>query len=94
MKLEVELTDKVKQQLEELLSYLEARFGLRSATKLYQSFLISVDNISRFPFLYPTIDGQGTRRCVLVSKSILFYEVDGNVVRILALRDARQDWKP
>jgi plasmid stabilization system protein ParE len=93
MKLDVELTEKFKEQLADLLDYLELRFGKRSAFKLYQAFLVSVDNIRHFPYLYPTIDGQGTWRCVLVSKSILFYEVDGNVVRILALRDGRQDWK-
>lgn len=94
MKFEVELTGKVKDQLESLLDYLGIQYGIRSANKLYKSFLVSVDNISRFPYLYPTIDGQGTRRCVLLGKSILFYEFDGHVVRILALRDGRQDWKP
>jgi plasmid stabilization system protein ParE len=94
MKYEIELTAKVKTQLEDLLGYLEANFGRKAAVKLYTSFTSAILSLERFPLLGTAVDGQGTRKCVLRRKSILFYEVEGNVVRVLAIRDGRQDWKP
>lgn len=94
MKYEVQLTAKVKAQLEDLLGYLETTFGKPSANKLYHAFITVTESLETFPLFGSVVDGQVTRKCVLLKKSILFYEVDGNVVRVLAIRDGRQNWKP
>ncbi|MFN8397201.1 MAG: type II toxin-antitoxin system RelE/ParE family toxin [Bacteroidia bacterium] len=94
MRFEVIYTDKVRVQLDDLLEYIEAEFGHSVAVKFYKEFKDAVRVISHLPYLHPSMDGQGTRRCIIMGKSVMLYEIVDRQVRILSLRDARQDWKP
>ncbi len=52
MKYEVQLTEKVKVQLEDLLNYLETTFGKPSANKLYSAFITRHRELGDFSIVW------------------------------------------
>ena len=87
----IEIAKPARSDLLELLSFLRTTYSPKTADKLKTEFVKLVHSLERLPFKFPKVDSQGeTRKAILLSKTIVYYEVQGNVVTILSVRDGRR----
>ena len=76
---------------EELIIYLQKTYSQQSAQNLIKAFDNLLDVLASFPFAYSEFSRfKAIRKAVLLRKTIVYYEVQGNVVTILSVRDGRR----
>jgi addiction module RelE/StbE family toxin len=63
-----------------------------AAERLYAAIQACTERILEYPFMYETGRARGTREALVHPNYILIYRVTGDVVQVLALIHARQQY--
>ena len=88
----VVFSKKSKEQLDELMAYLEAKFSKESKVK----FVLKLDNVIKIIQIDPETFMQSSvnlkiRKCVVSKQITLYYRFTESEIRLLALFDTRQN---
>jgi plasmid stabilization system protein ParE len=81
-------------EYEDILEYVSGKFGIAIAAKVDTYFEGVVNQISINPFLYPYSDKKkNLRRCVINSKTTLYYRFSGEIVELVSFRGNKMNPK-
>lgn len=77
--------------LDEILIYIENKFGVLVAEKYYADVLKTVEDIAITPEFFPIYqDLTATRKAVINRKTILYYKIQDDQIYLLAFYDTRK----
>ena len=77
--------------LDEIVEYIEIKFGFLIAEKYYFDVLETVDDIENNPELFPIYQHKTeTRKAVINKKTILYYQIQDQNINLLAFYDVRK----
>lgn len=84
-------TDFSEQSLDEIVDYVENKFGLLFSKKHYLDVIETVENIRINPNLFPVYQNDTeTRKAVINRKTILYYKIQDQNIYLLAFYDVRK----
>ena len=77
--------------LDEILIYIENKFGVLVAEKYYFEVVKTVEDIGINPEIFPIYkDETATRKAVINRKTILYYKIQDEKIFLLAFYDVRK----
>lgn len=77
--------------LNEIIDYIENKFGTLISVKFYLDVLQTIDNIELDPDLYPIYQANiSVRKAVINKKTILYYNIQDENINLLAFYDVRK----
>ena len=86
-------TEKASDEYVEILKFLDAKYGINTAMKVYDEVERVCNLIATFPELYQKLDSKpNLRRAVILKKTILLYYFTGDKMEIRNVFDARSDY--
>jgi len=92
MEYEVLITAQAEAEFEDLISYLESNAYFEAAEKLTKNFFHVLSLLERYPEMYPAVKQDPTlRRAVILSKSVMYYRIEGNKVVVKSFIDGRRE---
>jgi plasmid stabilization system protein ParE len=82
--------------LEKIADYIADTFGQKRADQFLAEMSLQFERIRDNPERYPIEYSRSrvTHRCVFQKRTILLFRFSSKEVHILAIRDARSNWKP
>ena len=93
MKYPIIWTEKASDEYIEILKFLDTRYGVNTAMKVYDEVERVCDLITSFPELYQRLDDYpNIRRAVILKKTVLLYYFTGDKIEIRNVFDARSDY--
>ncbi len=76
--------------LDEIIDYIESKFGILVSEKYYSDVITTVEDIKNNPELFPIYQIQTeTRKAVINKKTILYYQIQDANINLLAFYDVR-----
>ena len=94
-KVEVKFSKRAERQLDNILGYLEAQFGNRTAEKAVRIVQNFEQRVAHSPELYPVFDTlTQTRRAVLKKRMLAFYQLREDYILITAFMTTYQNYSP
>ncbi len=92
MEYEVLITAQAEAEFDEVIAYLESNSYFEAAEKLTKVFFHVLSLLERFPYMYPAAKEEPTlRRAVILSKSVMYYRIEGNKVVVKSFLDGRRE---
>ena len=96
--MEVKWSDLALKQLDDILDYVEERFGSRTAIKTLEKINSKVNRLMLFPesgspdFGYSTLVESGSIliRHLKIEPNVVYYNVDGDVINVMAIAHSKQ----
>lgn len=86
------LSPEAEEQLDNLLFYLENVWGERVMFNFIDKFEQALALIQKMPQAYPISEKMpGLHRCVVTRQTSLYYQIEADVVEIVAVLDNRQE---
>lgn len=77
--------------LDEIINYIENKFGILASEKYYSDIITTVEDIKNNPELFPIYQIQtATRKAVINKKTILYYQIQDININLLAFYDVRK----
>ena len=77
--------------LDEIINYIENKFGILVSEKYYSDVISTVEEIKNNPELFPIYQSQtATRKAVINKKTILYYQIEHTNINLLAFYDVRK----
>ena len=77
--------------LDEIINYIENKFGILVSEKFYSDVISTVEDIKNNPELFPIYQIQSaTRKAVINKKTILYYQIQDTNINLLAFYDVRK----
>ena len=78
--------------LDEILNYIESKFGKLISEKYFSDVIQTVDGIGIQPEMFPIYQKDTEiRKAVINKKSILYYKISGDAICLVAFYDVRMD---
>lgn len=91
MALTVELSDRARQDIEQIAEYLAEHWSEQVKLNFLVTLTDKMTLISKMPYLYKASRQQpDIRECVLNKHTVLFYRVTESTVEIITIRSTRQ----
>lgn len=91
MELNVELSDRARQDIEQMAAYLSEHWSEQVKLNFLLTLTEKMKLISQMPYLYKASQKQpDVRECVLTKQAVLFYRVGETSVEIITIRSSRQ----
>ncbi|KAA6308361.1 hypothetical protein EZS27_039957 [termite gut metagenome] len=91
----VEWSDVAKDDLEQIIRYLENNWSVKVVNKFARNIDKEVDRLTLFPCAFPvTRRRKDVRRCVVSKINSIYYSIKENTILILAIIDNRQSSSP
>ena len=88
----VYLSPEAESQLEALLFYLEAEWGIKVHDNFLEKLDHAIQTIRKMPTAYPaSTKYPELRKCVVTRQTLLFYRLSGDDVEVVSLIDSRQN---
>lgn len=86
-------TEKASDEYIEILQFLDTKYGVDTAMKLYDEVERVCDLLTTFPELYQRLDSHpDIKRAVILKKTVLLYYFTGDQIEIRNVFDARSDY--
>ena len=77
--------------LNEIIDYIESKFGILVSEKYYSDVISTVEDIKNNPELFPIYQIQSAnRKAVINKKTILYYQIQDTNINLLAFYDVRK----
>ncbi len=77
--------------LDEIINYIERKFGILVSEKYYSDVITTIEDIKNNPELFPIYQIQSaTRKAVINKKTILYYQIQDTNINLLAFYDVRK----
>ena len=77
--------------LDEIINYIERKFGILVSEKYYSDVITTIEDIKNNPELFPIYQSQSaTRKAVINKKTILYYQIQDTNINLLAFYDVRK----
>ena len=91
MALAVDLSDRARQDIEQIADYLAKQWSEQAKLNFLVTLTEKMTLIGQMPYLYKASQKQSdVRECVLTKQTVLFYRVTETAVEIITIRSARQ----
>lgn len=89
----VHFSPQAVEDFKRVLSIIALKWGEQSAKKLEKAIFREVELIKKFPEAYPILEGNSlSRKCIIMRKTIMIYQLRGGIIEIMAIHDAREDF--
>ena len=86
------VTAQAEAEFDDMIAYLEANAYFEMAEKLSKVFFRVLLLLERFPYMFPAAKEDPTlRRAVILSKSVMYYRIEGNKVVVKSFMDGRRE---
>lgn len=90
----VTYSPKAKEDLERIISFLSTRWPESVIDHLLDGIDEEMEKITKFPEVYPILDGdKKARKCLVRLKTLMFYEVNEDEISITAFYDGRENYQ-
>ena len=81
---------KAERNFDNIATYLNNEFGLRTAQEFIIKVYDDIDLIILNPKMFPVSKVKEVRKCVINKNSILYFIIKTNEIRIIAIKSAKQ----
>jgi plasmid stabilization system protein ParE len=86
------LSLEAQKQLANLLDYLEFNWSIKVRDNFLEKLTRSLQVIESMPEAFPASEKMPSlRRCVVTPQTILYYQIQTEVIEVISIIDARQD---
>lgn len=90
----VQFTRKAADGLKKISVQVKAKWGVKSSLRLENAVFDTLELISHFPESYPKLkEYPELRKCVVLGKTILLYQILPGKLLVLGIYDARQNYE-